>query len=308
MLTRVLGMVGRLMVAAGVVLLLFVAFQLWGTGFQTRVAQDGLAGTFDEQAAALDPAADAAAAAERAAIVEEIYGSLQAGDPVARLEIPAIGVDYIVVQGVDLKTLQTGPGHFPETPLPGQPGNSAIAGHRATFDAPFNLLDELVPGDEITVTTLQGTFRYEVMPQPVKDAEPIGHYLVAPTAVEILDDKGDNRLTLMGCHPRYGATQRIVVEARLVGASAPAVATAPIDAEAATGPTDALLSGERGDPWAVAGWSAIVIALVAVAWLLARHRRQWWLRGIVYVAAAPFVGVALFHAFEAVAALSPVAY
>jgi sortase A len=299
---RILGAVGRVMVAAGVVLLLFVAYQLWGTGFQTRAAQQGLAGTFSEQAAA----AEAAAELERAALIEQIYGSLQAGDPVARLQIPAIGVDYIVVQGVDLKTLESGPGHFPETPLPGQPGNSAIAGHRATFDAPFNRLDELTPGDEITVTTLQGTFTYEVMPQPVIGGDPLGYYLVAPTAVEILDDKGDNRLTLMGCHPRYGATQRIVVEAKLVAEAAPVVAAQPLDGEAAAGAQ--LLAGERGSPWPVVIWSAVVLALGAVAWLLARRRPQWWLRALIYVAATPVIGLALFQAFEAVADLSPVAY
>jgi sortase A len=301
---RVLGAVGRVMVAAGLILLLFVGYQLWGTGFQTRAAQNGLAGTFDQQAALASESA--ASAAERAALIEEIYGSLQAGDPVARLEIPAIGVDYIVSQGVDLKTLESGPGHFPETPLPGQKGNSAIAGHRATFDAPFNLLDELVPGDEVTVTTLQGTFRYEVLPQPVIGGEPLGHYIVPPTALEILDDKGDNRLTLMGCHPRYGATQRIVVEARLVAEPAATVAAAPLDEAAA--PANTLLSGERGSPWAVAAWSAVVLALGACAWLLARGRQRWWVRGLVYLAAAPLVGLALFQSFQAVAALSPVAY
>jgi sortase A len=304
-LARILAAAGRLMVAAGVILLLFVAYQLWGTGLETRAAQRNLSGNFEAQAAEL--AASAAAEAERDALIEQIYGSLQAGDPVARLEIPAIGVDYIVVQGVDLKTLEAGPGHFPETPLPGQPGNSAIAGHRATFDAPFNLLDELVPGDEITVTTLQGAFRYEVMPQPVDGGDPIGHYLVAPTAVEILDDKGDNRLTLMGCHPRYGATQRIVVEAKLVAEPAPVVRAPALDGEAAAG-VDQLLAGERGNPWAVAGWAALVLALGVVTWLVARPRQQWWSRALIYVAGAPFVGLALFQAFGAVAALSPVAY
>ena len=76
--------------------------------------------------------------------------------------IPKIGVDKIVVEGVGRNDLRKGPGHYPDTPMPGQPGNAAIAGHRTTYGAPFNRIDELEPGDEILVTTLQGPFTYEV--------------------------------------------------------------------------------------------------------------------------------------------------
>lgn len=311
MLRRALGITGRLMVAAGVVLLLFVAYQLWGTGLQTQAAQADLRQTFGaelEQVEALapsDPGRQAAAAAT--------LSSLTTGDVVGRLEIPSIGVDYIVLQGVDLGTLESGPGHFPQTPLPGQPGNAAIAGHRATYDAPFNRLDELSPGDEVTVTTVQGTFTYEVMPQPSTAAggngDPIGHYLVLPTAVEILDDKGDNRITLMGCHPRYGSTQRIVVEARLTGTSAPLTPT-PASASPDTSTViddmadTELLRGDTGSWVPVAAWSAAVLALCALALVLARRWNPW----MVYLLALPVVGVTLFQAFEAVAELSPVAY
>jgi sortase A len=308
-LRRTLGIVGRLMVAAGVVLLLFVAYQLWGTGLQTRAAQADLRQNFGaelEQVETLpptDPGRQAAAAAS--------LSSLTTGDAVGRLEIPSIGVDYIVSEGVDLATLESGPGHFPQTPLPGQPGNAAIAGHRATYDAPFNLLDELSPGDEVTVTTVQGTFNYEVLPQPSAApggaGDPLGYYLVAPTAVEILDDKGDNRITLMGCHPRYGSTQRIVVEARLTGTTAPPTPTptstgtsAVVDDMADT----ELLRGDSGSWVPVAAWSAAVLALCAVAVVLARRWNPW----VVYVLATPVVGVVLFQAFGAVAELSPVAY
>ena len=88
--------------------------------------------------------------------------------------IPAIGVDKIVVEGVSLADLKKGPGHYPETPLPGQEGNAAIAGHRTTYGAPFNRLDELEPGDEITVTTVQGEFTYEVTETADRVAHPGG--------------------------------------------------------------------------------------------------------------------------------------
>ena len=127
------------------------------------------------------------------------------GEPTAHLRIPAIGVDKIVVEGVSLDDLKKGPGHYPETPLPGQEGNAAIAGHRTTYGAPFNRIDELEKGDEILVETVQGDFRYLVEEQ----------LIVSPSQVEVLEDKGDNRLTLTACHPKYSARERIIVVATL---------------------------------------------------------------------------------------------
>lgn len=301
----VLGVVGRLLIAAGVVLLLFVGYQLWGTGLQTRAAQDRLASTFESQLAEVgtsgsgvgQPAAEATLAA------------VQTGDPVARLQIPKIGVDYIVQQGVDLATLESGPGHFPETPLPGQPGNSAIAGHRATYDAPFNLLNEMAPGDEVLLTTVQGTFRYEVLPNPGAPEDPpgavYGYRIVSPTAFEILDDKGDDRVTLMGCHPRYGSSSRIVVEARLVSEAAPAT-PAPAAIDDTASPGTELLRGESGSWGPLVAWSAAVLLVCAVV-LVAAHRWRRWRWAFYLVGAVP-VGLLLFQVFGAVTDLSPVAY
>src|SRR5262249_22686755 len=88
------------------------------------------------------------------------------GDAVGRITIPKIGVDQIVVEGVDVGELRPGPGHYPGTPLPGQEGNAAIAGHRTTYGAPFGDLDQLTTGDVITVQTVQGTFDYTVNQDP----------------------------------------------------------------------------------------------------------------------------------------------
>src|SRR5262249_21455978 len=121
------------------------------------------------------------------------------GDTIGQITIPKIGADFYIVEGVDLPLLTEGPGHFPGTPLPGQPGNAALAGHRVTYKAPFNRIDELAPGDDITVKTVQGTFTYEVMPQEGG----LGYFITDPQNVSIVDDKGDNRLTLMACHPKY---------------------------------------------------------------------------------------------------------
>ena len=140
------------------------------------------------------------------------------GEAIARLVIPAIDVDEIVVAGVRTDDLRKGPGHYGTTPLPGQPGNAAIAGHRTTNGAPFGRIDELAPGDEIIVETLQGRFVYRVLPgdRGMAGRTP-GYRIVLPTTLEVLDDHGDNRLTLTSCHPKYSSRQRIIVHAELVG-------------------------------------------------------------------------------------------
>lgn len=305
---RLAAGVGKALMAVGVVIALFALYVLWGTGFGTRAAQGQLGLAFDAQlatvaeaqAAGAEPAADAAVA---------LLDSRQIGDPVARLQIPAIGVDHVVLEGVDLATLASGPGHFPASPLPGQPGNAAIAGHRSTYDAPFNLVNELVPGDDIVVTTVQGTFHYQVLGQPADDGGVYGYYLVAPTAVEILNDKGDNRLTLVGCHPRYGSAQRIVVEAVLVDPPAPAT---PAPELATTSPTSALLAQVPRGSWTnVVGWALTLAAVWALTWgVVTRWARRRGRVGLVvtYLVAVALTAPLLWSAFAATAALSAVPY
>ena len=90
----------------------------------------------------------------------------------AKIEIPRIGVDWIVVEGVDVADLRKGPGHYPGTALPGVRGNVAIAGHRTTYGAPFQDINELDPGDEIILTTVTGRYVYRVT--GTTDREPVG--------------------------------------------------------------------------------------------------------------------------------------
>ena len=116
-----------------------------------------------------------------------------------------------------MEDLKKAPGHYPGTPMPGEPGNSAIAGHRTTYGAPFYDLSELVPGDAIMVTTRVGEFRYEVDNLQV----------VSPEAIEVLNPTEDNRLTLTTCNPRYSASERLIVDAKLV--SAPVTPPPPPD-------------------------------------------------------------------------------
>ncbi len=127
---------------------------------------------------------------------------------VTRMRIPRLGVDTVVVQGITVSALRAGSGHYPETPLPGQRGNVAIAGHRTTYGAPFRDLDRLAPGDEILFETPLGPVRYVV------DVPP---FIVAPDDMRVVAHESRHVLTLTTCHPRNSAKQRLVVRARLVG-------------------------------------------------------------------------------------------
>jgi sortase A len=127
------------------------------------------------------------------------------GDPIGRIVIPSIGVDIVVVQGTSTGDLTQGPGHYPSTPFPGQPGTTAIAGHRTTYLAPFRHLDGLHGGNHIELQMPYATLDYRVQRTRV----------VEPTDVGILHPAGYQRLVLTACHPLYSASERIVAFARL---------------------------------------------------------------------------------------------
>lgn len=278
-LAKVLGGIGRSCITVGALLLLFVAYQLWGTGIREAQAQDKLDNEFTQVVQAAEQKFPDPAERGTAAIPPE-------GDPVAKIEIPKIGVDKLVVEGVSVADLKDGPGHYPETPLPGQKGNAAIAGHRTTYGAPFNRVDELVPGDEIFVDTVQGRFRYLVVEQ----------LIVSPSQVEVLEDKGDNRLTLTACHPKYSARQRIVIVAEL------AADVVPYEAKVVAAPT----SIDDIDGEGASALPAILLGIIcALIWLFAWLVGMRWRRWPAYLTGLPFFLVGLFFFFEEFSRLLP---
>lgn len=277
---RVIGAVGRAMMTAGALILLFVAYQLWGTGIQEARSQDALTGQFADQLASAPREIDPA----------DVPPLPPEGEAVATIKIPKIGVEKTVVEGVSVDDLKKAPGHYPGTPLPGQPGNAAIAGHRTTYGAPFQNLDQLAPGDTIFVTTLQGRFRYEVNKLEV----------VRPSQVEVLDPTDDNRLTLTTCHPKYSAAQRLVVTATLIGEAAipqPVSERAPRLASI-DGPD---LSGEATSRTPAVLWGLAAAAVWLLAWAVARVLPKI----AVYAVGVPVFLVVLFFFFENFARLLP---
>jgi sortase A len=133
---------------------------------------------------------------------------IQDGQALGRVRIPHIHANYVMVEGTDAASLRKGPGHYPETPLPGMPGTVAVAGHRTTYLAPFSKLDKLRKGDEVRVEMPYATVTYRVEQTRI----------VKPTAVWVTRRVGHDRLVMTACHPKYSAAKRIVVFARQVSA------------------------------------------------------------------------------------------
>ncbi len=241
------GHLGRTLITLGLLMFGFVAYQLWGTGIQTARAQNDLDSEFNEffeesgitpetlapatstsaptapatdsttspnSTVPADPAAAStvpltpATTATPAAPVVQNYGDIDPGDALAKLIIPSIDVNWKVVAGVSVKDLAKGPGHFPDTPLPGQLGNSAIAGHRTGHGGPFYDLDDLNPGDEIQVYTQLGDAYAYIVTDSI---------VVSPSDYQVITTSDPNvaTLTLVTCTPIGTSKQRLVVHATL---------------------------------------------------------------------------------------------
>jgi sortase A len=217
---RVLRAFSTVLIVAGALLLIDAGTTLlWQepvSAVYTRLQQDRLSGQLEElEQAPLEPVEQRALERIRdpsrrlAFRARALDRKLEEGDAMGRIRIPDIGVSEVVVHGTGTGDLRKGPGHYPETPLPGERGTVAIAGHRTTYGAPFRRLDKLDPGDRIEVAMPYGTFTYRVERTRI----------VPPTALWVTDRVRFDRLVLSACHPLYSAAERIVVFARLEGAA-----------------------------------------------------------------------------------------
>jgi sortase A len=306
---RVLGAVGRVLVTVGTLLLLFVAYQLWGTGIYEARAQDDLRSQFEKslQQGAPSTTTTTGAPVSTLAPSSETPTTLGAltlppeGDALGLIAIPKIGVNKVFVEGVDVGDLRKGPGHYPATQLPGHEGNSAIAGHRTTYGVPFGDLDQLAVGDEIKIATLQGKFTYKVTEQRVVD----------PSEVSVLDPTPDPEhpghelatLTLTTCNPKYSAEQRLIIKAQLtLTPSLPAPLPPTASAKGSTSING--LSGETSSRTPAIIWGLIAALIGGLWWLLFHRHPRWttWLIGVV-----PFL-VVLFVCYMYVERLLPSNY
>lgn len=307
-----LGRLGSTLIVTGLLVFLFVGYQLWGTGIEEAQSQQRLEDTF----AGLTSLEDFSAPPQSQ---QPDPITIVDGDPIAVIEIPSIGVSKYVVAGVETADLKMGPGHYPNTPFPGELGNSAIAGHRTTYGEPFRQLDELAIGDEIVVTDLIGRrFTYLVT----------GQKIVTPQDSWVVDTIDPTRatLTLTTCHPEFSARQRLIVfaeldQSRTLVAEFPAAsyieqATSNVvdGSESDTGQTvtspsesrdDVFDKGWFSDPSAIPQvmiWTLLEIVIVFLAWQIAKRLRN---RAIGFTLGfVPFF-VVLYFVFQNVNRLLP---
>ena len=272
---RALDLTGRGLVVTGLLMLGFVVYQLWGTGITESREQRSLEQQFEKPR------------------LESPVPS--PGDAVGRIRIPSLNLDKMVVAGVGWKALAKGPGLFPNSPLPGQYGNVAIAGHRTSFGAPFARINELDTGDTIELETTSGTHRYTVTGSPE---------IVRPDSVEVVrtTDRTRALLTLVSCHPKWSTSRRIIVVAEMVPEDTPDAAT-PITL--APDADNAFSAGWFHDPGAIPAVIAFAVLLALIAACARNLARMGYRRIMVYPITATLFVVTLYPFYENVSRLVP---
>lgn len=209
-----------MLIATGVLLVLDAALTVvWQepvTAIYGKIRQDELRGDLNKLERAPLSSAERHALraldsnpARIAFLARSMRRHLHEGQAIGRIKIPHIHANYVMVEGTSAGPLRKGPGHYPETPLPGLPGTVGVAGHRTTYLAPFNKLDKLRKGDEVRLEMPYATVTYRVERTQI----------VKPTALWVTRRVGYDRLVMTACHPKYSAAKRIVVFARQVSAA-----------------------------------------------------------------------------------------
>jgi sortase A len=312
-LRRTLGGAGRTLIVVGLLILGFVAYQLWGTGLVTARDQHKLKNEFAaELAHAGAPSSSSApsTSAPSTTVTTVPKSTSTSTPPTTAASSPVVGSSrapavadgavvgiihlpwssYAIVQGTTRNDLEKGPGHYPATVYPGQLGNAAIAGHRTTYLHPFYDADSLHIGSEIRIDMLWGHYTYRVTKEP---------YAVSPSDVDVVatHDPAHATLTLTTCNPKYSARQRLVVQATLVAAKSekpkPFVKPKPPAGQqlASDGPapdtTDASLkdglSGDTASRTPTLVWGVLLLLVGALWWWGYRHWRHpfTWFGGLV---------------------------
>jgi len=215
---------GQTLITAGIVVLLFVVYELWVTNVFAHEQQVKVHKQLEKEwAAGTDPLDTG-----KLALPGGKQGVIPTGTGIANLYIPRLGTDYhfTIVEGTDDASLERGPGHYVNTALPGQVGNFAVAGHRVGKGEPFLNLDHLRPGDPVVVETKSEWYVYRVkgnvqtgdLNDKGTDGIP-GREIVGPSDVGVIapvpDHPGatptEKLMTMTTCHPKFTANQRMIV-------------------------------------------------------------------------------------------------
>ena len=284
---RFIGILGRVFVAAGLLLLFFTAYLLWGTGVYTKHEQTRLKGELGGQ----ETITESDLGPDKKIPSARPKKAPKASDPLFSIKIPEIGLDTVVVYEVGLEQLKKGPGLFPECAVavgedcvqkglyPGEDGNVAISGHRTTYGAPFFRLNELSKGDTVDMVSRGVRYRYVVREQKVVDPR---------SGYEVVEQHGRKELTLTTCHPRFSAAQRLIIHADFQGAEIVSTGgvisgKAPVPEQPVI-PTDVLVLGSVAIAAALgslalskryrltAAWIALTIVGASALWVAAFPR------------------------------------
>lgn len=237
----VIQVLGELLITAGVVLLLFVAWELWWTNVQADAKQNEVIKNFTHDfAGPLVPATPAPSATSGDAPVD--YGPAPVaaapahGGTIGIMYIPRFGTDYTrpIIQGTSPDVLDSlGLGHYPDTTMPGAAGNFAVAGHRQTHGAVLDNIHQLVPGDRIYIQTKDGYYTYVFRNNQI--VLPSRTDVLLPVPTQPGATSPESYLTMTSCNPRFGAQERIIAYSLLerwqpISAGPPAAIAAQVAA------------------------------------------------------------------------------
>lgn len=221
----VVGVVGELLITAGVFLGLFVVWQLWWTDVQAERIHTQVLADLDWPEPPVEVPADASA--EGPVVAPEyrddppIMDTPQFGEVFAQFYVPAWGADYVepVAEGIDKAEIldRLGIGHYPDTALPGGLGNFSVAGHRTTYGRPFHEVADLTAGDALVVRTEDTWYVYTmteheiVWPDQVEVVSPVPGLMPGEPVPELTQ----RFITMTACHPMYSAAQRYIIHGEL---------------------------------------------------------------------------------------------
>jgi sortase A len=298
---RWVGLVGKILIGAGILLLLFALYQVVGTTIQEEHTQTGLQTNLvhESNGAKIRAALDNLTSLDKLPKGPPKFAPTTAapgeGTAIGEIRIPRINVSQVLVEGTNTDDLRKGPGHYTGTPLPGQFGNSAIAGHRTTYGHPFYSLDAIKVGDPIVLITNQGIFVYDA----------ISSQVVSPNDTAVLKNRFGTYLTLTTCNPRYSASTRLIVTAQLAhsqffpNSGLPAAKPTKVQA-------NDLAGNSTGNATDSVGWGFLWLVIGAVVLYCAKrfNRYRWWIYGVGLVVEL----VVLYYFFTAVTPLLPASF
>jgi sortase A len=301
-LRRIVDIFGRVLIGAGVLVLLFTGYQIWGTSIVESHSQAGLRSQLQNEtnSAEVRHALAEAAALDKLPTGPPITAPHTVapgeGEPIGDMRIPVIGINQVVVEGTNTPDLRKGPGHYIGTPIPGQAGNAAVAGHRTTYGHPFYNLDSVKTGDPIVLTTLQGVFVYDA----------VKSFVVSPSDTAVINPVSANILTLTTCNPRFSASTRLIVQAKLAHSQLFQNSGLPALAPHLDPRSESLAGDSNVELAGTLFWGLLAVALgVPVYFAASRFRRRRW---YIYGGGALVGLVLLWFFFGAVSPLLPASY